>query len=146
MRLGVRARGCASPSLTRSVSLLHDGRGPREEQRASAGRFYATRREQRKGDQTEQRPGGDTATGDGGEGGGGARGGADGAEGSNGDAAAGGGGAPPRIGGGGGRGRSIKSVPDDFMFVMRLVGLLRGLAATLRVRVPIVEVRGPVGG
>jgi hypothetical protein len=37
-------------------------------------------------------------------------------------------------------------VPDDFMFVMRLVGLLRGLAATLRVRVPIVEVRGPVGG
>jgi hypothetical protein len=37
----------------------------------------------------------------------------------------------------GGQGRRILKVPDDFMFFLRTIGLLRGLATTLEAKVRV---------
>ena len=37
-------------------------------------------------------------------------------------------------------GRKMKKIPDSFMFVMRVIGLLRGLCATLEVELPLIEI------
>jgi len=37
-------------------------------------------------------------------------------------------------------GRKMKRVPDSFIFVTRVLGLLRGLCATLEVQLPLVDI------
>ena len=37
-------------------------------------------------------------------------------------------------------GRKMKAVPDSFIFVTRVLGLLRGLCATLEVELPLIEI------
>ena len=37
-------------------------------------------------------------------------------------------------------GRKMKQIPDSFLFVTRVIGLLRGLCATLDVPLPLMEI------
>jgi predicted unusual protein kinase regulating ubiquinone biosynthesis (AarF/ABC1/UbiB family) len=39
-------------------------------------------------------------------------------------------------------GRKMKKIPDSFIFVTRVLGLLRGLCATLEVELPLLEILG----
>ena len=37
-------------------------------------------------------------------------------------------------------GRKIQELPESFIFVIRVIGLLRGLCTTLEVEIPLIEI------